>query len=118
MWITRLREHVYGSLCLDPKAVGRDDACALAHWFKEAEPNMRHLPEYWRCLALHARWHHCAARVVELASQGRRLDAELALAPGGQLRCLSAELVKTFAQLRQEWPDREARIISPHELGM
>jgi hypothetical protein len=100
-WITRLREHLYGSLNLDPAAVGRGDSCAFALWLLNAEPHMRHIPDYWRCVALHARWHDCAARMVDLASRGRRLEAELALAPGGQLRCLSAELVGTFARLRQ-----------------
>jgi hypothetical protein len=118
MWIARLREHVYGSLRLDPGAVGRSDSCALARWLRAEEPNMRHLPDYWRCLALHARWHSCAARVVDLASHGRRLEAELALAPGGQLRCLSAELVSTFARLRQDCVERGAHAIPAHDFGV
>lgn len=118
MWITRLREHVYGSVRLDPVAVGRSDSCALARWLLEEEPNMRHLPEYWRCLALHARWHNCAARVVDLANHGRRLEAEQALGPGGQLRCLSAELVSTFARLRQDCIERNARAIPAHDFGV
>lgn len=118
MWITRLREHVYGSLRLEPAAVGRSDSCALARWLIEEEPNMGHLPDYWRCLALHARWHSCAARVVDLASHGRRLEAELALAPGGQLRCLSSELVSTFARLRQDCIERDARAIPDHDFGV
>lgn len=118
MWITRLREHVYGSLRLEPAAVGRSDSCALARWLAAEEPNMGHLPDYWRCLALHARWHNCAARVVDLASHGRRLEAELALAPGGQLRCLSSELVSTFARLRQDCIERDARAIPAHDFGV
>lgn len=117
MWITRLREHVYGSLRLEPGAVGRSDSCALARWLLEEEPNMRHVPDYWRCLALHARWHDCAARVVDLANRGRRLEAELALAPGGQLRCLSAELVSTFARLRQDCTGDDAHAIPARDFG-
>jgi hypothetical protein len=111
-WITWLREHLYGSLSLDPVAVSRGDSCAFALWLRNAEPRMRHVPDYWRCVALHARWHDCAARVVDLANRGRRLEAELALASGGQLRCLSAELVSTFARLRQDDVRSEARAVS------
>ncbi|MGZ8402974.1 MAG: hypothetical protein ACXWVR_06800 [Rhodoplanes sp.] len=118
MWITRVREHVYGSLRLDSAAVGRTDSCALAGWFRASEPQLSHLPDYWRCLALHTRWHDCAARVVDLASQGRRLEAELAMAPGGQLRCLSAELVSTFARLRQNDLDGDARAVPAHDFGV
>jgi hypothetical protein len=118
MWITRVREHVYGSLRLDPAIVGRADSCALAGWLRSSEPQMRHLPDYWRCLVLHARWHDCAARVVDLANEGRRLEAELAMAPGGQLRCLSAELVSTFARLRQECLEGDARDVLAHGFGV
>jgi hypothetical protein len=118
MWIARLREHVYGSLRLEPSVVGRADSCRLARWLRDEKLNMAHLPDYWRCLALHARWHNCAAQVVDLASHGRRLEAELALAPGGQLRCLSAELVSTFARLRQDCIDREGHAIPAHDFGV
>ena len=115
-WITRLREHVYGSVRLDPASVGRADSCAFAIWLRDSDPHMRQIPDYWRCLALHARWHDCAARVVDLANQGRRLEAELALAPGGQLRCLSAELVSTFARLRQGGSGSEARAVPAQDI--
>jgi hypothetical protein len=118
MWITQVREHVYGSLRLDPAAVGRADSCALAGWLRDREPEMHHLPDYWRCLALHARWHDCAARVVDLANQGRRLEAELAMAPGGQLRCLSAELVSTFARLRQYGLEGDTHAVPAHDFGV
>jgi hypothetical protein len=116
-WITRLREHVYGSLRLDPATVGRADSCAFASWLRNAEPQMRHF-DYWRCIALHVRWHDCAARVVDLANHGRRLEAELAMAPGGQLRCLSSELVTTFARLRQDGLEGDARDVLAHDLGV
>jgi hypothetical protein len=116
-WITRLREHLYGSLRLNPATVGRADSCTFARWLRNAEPHMRHVPDYWRCLALHARWHDCAARVVDLANQGRRLEAELTMAPGGQLRCLSAELVSTFARLRQDDVKGEARAAPAQDFG-
>jgi hypothetical protein len=117
-WITRLREHVYGSLRLDPATVGRADSCTFALWLCNAEPHMRDVPDYWRCVALHARWHDCAVRVVDLANQGRRLEAELALASGGQLRCLSAELVSTFARLRQDGIKDDARAVPTQDFGV
>lgn len=117
-WITRLREHVYGSLRLDPATVGRADSCAFAGWLRDSEPHMRDVPDYWRCVALHARWHDCAARVVDLANQGRKLEAELALAPGGQLRCLSAELVTTFARLRQDGVGGDAPAVPAQDFGV
>ena len=117
-WITRLREHLYGSLYLDPETVGRDDCCVPGSWLRNREPQMRHLPDYRRCLALHARWHDCAARVVDLANRGRRLEAELAMAPGGPLRCLSAELVSVFVRLSQYGLEGDARAMPAHDFGV
>jgi hypothetical protein len=40
------------------------------------------------------------------------------MAPGGQLRCLSSELVTTFARLRQEYLDGDERAVIAHDVGV
>lgn len=101
LWLARLREHVYGGRHLDAETAARDDECDVAAWLRHGEGRLRQRPEYWRAVAVHTRFHQRAARVARLANAGRRVEAELELGPGSELRCLSAELVQSVLSLRR-----------------
>lgn len=103
-WLTRLREHVYGGRSLDPATAARHDDCDLAHWLERVRPQLHERTEYWHTRALHARFHRRAARIASLANAGRRIEAELELAPGGEVRQLSADLVRSIAALQRLAP--------------
>ncbi|TVR81022.1 MAG: hypothetical protein EA405_09370 [Rhodospirillales bacterium] len=99
--VAKVREHVYGAMRLDPEQVAQDDKCELGCWLRGAAARLRHRPEYWRATVAHANFHKCAADIVRMANDGRRIDAERDLASGGRLRMASKALVESVSALKQ-----------------
>ncbi len=100
--MTHLREYIYGAGQMDAEAVARDDECEIGQWLYREGAEYRRFPEYRHALQVHAAFHRRAAKVVRMADQGRRLEAAADLAPGGDLRGLSAALSQSFIQLNKK----------------
>ena len=100
--MTRLREYIYGSGRMDAETVARDDNCEIGRWLYGDGSRFRQLREYQHALRVHAAFHRRAAKVVRMVDHGRRLEAAADLAPGGDLRGLSGELIRAFIQLNRK----------------
>lgn len=111
-WMTRLREYIYGAGRMDRKTVARDDDCEIGRWLYGDGLKYRQLSEYRRARDVHAAFHRRAAKVVGMVDRGRRLEAAADLAPGGELRELSASLARAFNKLNKRLLDSERRSLS------
>jgi hypothetical protein len=110
--MTELREYIYGAGEMDPETVARDDDCEIGRWLYGEGSKYRRLREYRHARDVHAAFHRRAAEVVAMAEGGRRLEAAAELAPGGELRTLSAALVRAFNLLNKRLVGLEQRSMS------
>jgi len=110
--MSRLREYIYGTGQLDRTAVARDDDCEIGRWLYGEGLKYQKLSEYRHARDLHAAFHRRAAKVVGMVDRGRRLEAAADLAPGGELRDLSASLAQAFNRLNKRLLDSGRRSLS------
>jgi methyl-accepting chemotaxis protein len=79
--------------------VRRDDLCAFGQWLM-GDAALREAPLYADVLALHARFHLEAARVLHIALEGRAQEAAAAMEPGSDFDEASSALVAALAAWR------------------
>jgi len=99
-WLTRLREHIYGSVDLNVATAIRHDACDLGRWLRNEAAPYHDTPEYDAANHAHIHFHRRAAYVVALVSAGQRSDASRELENDGPLRRASQELVQSLRKLQ------------------
>jgi hypothetical protein len=96
-WRQKLRQAIdtgHSHLVADRVAVDRD--CEFGAWLYALPPDERD-PEHWRLVRdLHAQFHAEAARVLELALNGGKTEAEKAFNRGSEFRKRSAALVEAL----------------------
>ncbi|SFR18288.1 MULTISPECIES: CZB domain-containing protein [unclassified Enterobacter] len=87
-WLTALREHRGNEF--DVAQVSSDAVCKVGNWiYNEGAALSRH-PEYEHFRLLHAKFHTCAGKIVDLHQKGRFLDAFAAVSD--ELMPLSEEV--------------------------
>lgn len=79
--------------------VARDDLCAFGRWLM-GDPSLREAPLYAEVLALHARFHLEAARVLDIALEGRTQEAAAAMERGSAYDDASSALLTALAAWR------------------
>jgi len=79
--------------------VARDDLCVFGCWLM-GDAALREAPLYAEVLALHARFHLEAARVLGTALDGQRAEACAAMAPGSAFDGASSQLVAALKAWR------------------
>jgi hypothetical protein len=100
MWEARLRQVLSTGTSETPVAtIRRDDVCEFGKWLKSASPAEQRSPSYRTVKSLHATFHKAAAHVVELATSGRKAEAEKAMGFGGEFFTASAQLTTAM----KEW---------------
>ena len=101
-WRARLREAAAtGTSDVDLARVKRDDLCDLGKWlYREADAVDRRSASYGRVRQVHAVFHLEAARVLELALQGRQAEAEAAMAIRTPFASMSAALAAALTAWR------------------
>lgn len=104
-WLTRLREHIYGSVDLNVATAIRHDACELGRWLRNEAARHRGSPEYEAAYNAHIHFHRRAAYVVALVAAGQRSDASRELENDGHLRRASQELVQSLRKLQARMSD-------------
>ncbi len=93
-WKARLIHAIQqGSSDYQPTIVEKDDQCALGHWLCDCDPELLQSIHYQTVRQLHADFHREAARILELALNGQRGQACLALGLGSQYVKISSALV-------------------------
>jgi len=103
-WKMKLRTAIgCGKLELSVETIRSSDACEFGNWLravKEGDPSDgEFLP---KIRALHAEFHKVAARVAELAVQGKQKEAEGILAEGGTFAKASSQLTEAI----MDWKSR------------
>ena len=89
-----------GTISADALDVGKDNICTFGRWlYGSTIPNdARYDPNYIIVHFLHSKFHECAAKVVHLLSEGKRVQAGALMASGGEYTKISDQLIATMLQ--------------------
>ena len=91
-----------GTSSVDIARAKRDDRCELGKWlYREADAADRRSPSYARVRELHQAFHVKAAQVLDLALQGRKAEAEAAMAMRSPYASASAALTAALKAWRE-----------------
>lgn len=101
-WKVRLRTFIDGTgEKLESAKVAVDNQCDLGKWIYGEGAKYKSLDSYAKLRESHARFHKCAAQVVEQASSGKKQQAEAMIGAGGEFSRLSQETVGAIMQMRK-----------------
>jgi methyl-accepting chemotaxis protein len=99
MWKARLRTAIdSGTLDLPVETIRANDQCAFGKWLcgSTISPADRSSAHYKTVHRLHSNFHQAAARVADLARQGKKKEAEELMGLGGDFNEASASLVMSI----------------------
>jgi Chemoreceptor zinc-binding domain len=99
MWKTRLREAIErGKIDVPVDTIRLDNQCAFGKWLYSSALNSvdKALEHYKTVKDLHAEFHKTAARVVELAFEGKRHEAEKMIGLDGEYAGISSKLTSAM----------------------
>lgn len=102
MWKVRLKSAIEsGKIDTPIETIRVDDQCAFGKWFfgSTLSPQDKASSHYKTVKELHAEFHKTAARVAELAVNGKKAEAEKMIATGGEYASISSKLT----QAMMEW---------------
>jgi hypothetical protein len=93
LWKQRLRSAMgTGKSEFAPATVRLDNQCEFGKWLFSLDPASRQSPHYNKVKSIHADFHKEAARILDLALNGKRSEAEEGLSRMGKFEKLSAGL--------------------------
>lgn len=107
MWKTRLKMAIEtGKVETPVPTIKMDNQCEFGKWLygatiPDAAKNSTH---YKTVVDLHAKFHQAAGRVAELATAGKKADAEKSMEMGGEFSTASSKLTSAM----MEWRDKGA----------
>lgn len=102
MWKARLRTAIDSGKLETPVAtIQVDNQCAFGKWLygTTIPADVKSSEHYKKVRELHAQFHKAAGRVAELASTGKKTEAEKSMGVGGEYADVSGKL--TYAMM--EW---------------
>lgn len=101
-WKFRLKELVEsGRTDIDSATATRDDLCRLGKWLQSYEPMAIERGIYREVCTRHTSFHRAIGDVLQLATAGRRKDAEASMEIGSAFSKLSSELIASLMEWRQ-----------------
>lgn len=101
-WKQRLFQAIQtGKSEFNPTIVQTDNRCEFGAWLYSQSGEVRQSPQWNKVRQLHADFHREAARVLTLALQGRRKEAEAAVAAGSVFHQLTGQLTVALGQWKQ-----------------
>ncbi|MDH5509432.1 MAG: CZB domain-containing protein [Nitrospinota bacterium] len=102
MWKTRIRSAAQTGMSeWKPDFVSSSHNCDFGKWLDSFPKEAKHA-DYTKILALHADFHKEAARVLAMALNGQKENAEKAISLGSDYEKLTANLTKAM----MEWRDK------------
>ncbi len=75
--------------------------CAFGKWLDSSEG--KQLPDYSELYELHKEFHHEASKVLNLALEGQKTEAEAKMQFGSLYSKLSSKLVNKLTQIKQSF---------------
>ena len=112
-WKIRLREAIdTGHSEWRPETVRLDNICDFGKWL-HALPDSEKTSAYWkRVQKLHAEFHVVAAKVLRLALEGRKREAEAAMeTSGSEFKVASSKLINTMSEWKKYDPETRAQSV-------
>jgi len=98
-WKTRLKTAIEtGNIDVSIDVIKVDNQCAFGKWFygPTLNPQDKTSTHYKTVKELHAEFHKVAAKVAELATSGKKADAEKMMAMGGEYSKVSSKLTQAM----------------------
>jgi hypothetical protein len=101
-WLTRLRTAIEtGTSEFKPQVVATDNACDFGKWlYGEFPAALRGTPAYEAIRTAHAKFHASAAKILQLAIDGRKGEALKLMDPQGEFMTLSGSLLLKLRALK------------------
>jgi hypothetical protein len=92
-----------GKFDVTPTAVKADNQCEFGKWLygTQMSASEKQSPHYAPVKQLHAQFHQEAAKVVELATAGKKIEAEKAIAIGSSYTKVSTSLTSEIVKWRE-----------------
>jgi hypothetical protein len=102
MWKNRLNQAIQtGSSDYTVAGVKPDDLCAFGKWLHGLPPSVKGAQSWKDIRALHAEFHAEAARVLDLALDGKKVEATSGLATGSKFADISAKLTTAMMKWKR-----------------
>ena len=103
MWRTRLCIAIEsGKSEFIPEKVKLDNACDFGKWFYSLPEEDRVSSNLVKVRQLHAEFHQEASRILAIALQGKKNEAEQLMAPKSRFSSISYQLVNLLVQWAQK----------------
>lgn len=99
-WKIRLEKAIEtGTSDANPAVARTDNQCAFGKWlYGSITPKEKSSPFYNEVKELHAKFHHAAANVLELALLGKKDEAREAMGPASDYLKTSSKLITTLSR--------------------
>jgi methyl-accepting chemotaxis protein len=103
MWKSRLRMAIdSGSSDFTPAIVKTDNNCEFGKWLhNEISPELKKTPIYGTVVKMHAEFHSEAGRILEMAVNGKKAEAENEIKPSSKFATLSSSLTATMMEWKK-----------------
>ena len=107
-WKQRLRHAIEtGATGLTVDNLKVDNQCDFGKWLYSLSPEEKKSSHWLNIQQLHAKVHIEAARLLELATQGKRIEAMCAMVIGNDFARLSCELTMAMVKWKSLYQNRQ-----------
>ena len=100
LWKSRLHHSIdTGKSDVASHDARRDDACAFGKWLRTVSPTEGH---HKNVTDLHRRFHHVVGSVLDLATAGKKAEAQKLMGADSEFSKASSQLVRELMAWKQE----------------
>jgi hypothetical protein len=85
-----------------PDVVCQDNQCEFGKWLYACNSQEQSSPHYGKVKQLHAEFHKTAAKVLALALDGKKGDAEKAISEDSDYKTISANLTREMTSWKSD----------------
>jgi len=103
LWKARLRTAIdTGKSDFNPHTVKTDNNCDFGKWlYNDISPELKTSPTYKVVLQYHAEFHKEAGRILQLALEGNKEDAEKGIKAASTFATISSSLTATMMEWKK-----------------
>ncbi len=104
-WKTRIQLAIHsGKIDTTPELIYQDNLCTFGQWLygDALSPHDKESSHYKRVKEIHTEFHKVASRVIKLALDGKRAEAEAMMAFRGEYTTLSSKLTQAMIAWRND----------------
>jgi len=102
MWKGRIRDAIAtGHSDFDPAKVGMDNQCDFGKWLYSLDSTMTSDPHFQKVKTDHALFHSEAGRILKLALEGKKAEAETGINLGSPFASASSQCIMTLSDWKK-----------------